>query len=77
MTQLILYTSEDGGAVVKEFFTTQTEGCLAAFDHFRGVTKMVVRSKGRIREVNSALSILHADIKTSSNRRFATQCVEN
>ena len=41
MTQLILYTSEDGGSVVKESFTTQTEGDLAASDHFRGVTKMI------------------------------------
>ena len=45
MTQLILYTSEDWGAVVKESFTTQTVCGLAASDHFRGVTKMVVYGK--------------------------------
>jgi hypothetical protein len=47
MTQLILYTSEDGQTQVqreatdKESLTVQTEGSYAASDHFRGVTKMV------------------------------------
>lgn len=50
MTQLILYTSEDGAlnhaATVKESLTVQTEGafkayCHAPFDHFRGVTKLI------------------------------------
>jgi hypothetical protein len=49
MTQLILYTSEDGGSVVKESFTTQTEGVYTATDHFRGVTKMIAHGKGNVR----------------------------
>jgi len=52
MTQLILYTSEDGGSVVKESFTTQTEGGHTATDQFRGFTKLIVRSKGDLRGVN-------------------------
>ena len=64
MTQLILYTSEDGGTVVKESLTTQTGSGLAAFSHFRSATKMVVRSKARM-AVNSAWI-----------RGFSTHCVE-
>lgn len=56
MTQLILYTSEDEGSVVKESFTTQTEDDLAAFNHFRGVTKMIVHGKSSMREVNDEVT---------------------
>lgn len=64
MTQLIFYTSEDGDSVVKESFTTQTEGSTAATDHFRGVTKMVGLGSGSKYEVDHA-------------RGFSTRCVEN
>ncbi len=52
MTQLILYTREDRGSVVKESLTTETEDGHAATDHFRDVTKMIVYSNGERREVN-------------------------
>lgn len=53
MTQLILYTCEDGDSVVKESLTTQNRvGPAAGPDHFRGVKKMVAHGKGNVRRVN-------------------------
>ena len=59
----------DPAATVKESLTVQTEGafkanCHAAFDHFRGVTKMLERDSGSKCEVDHF-------------RGFSTRCVEN
>lgn len=59
----------DPAATVKEFLSVQTEGafkayCHAAFDHFRGVTKMLERDSGSKCEVDHV-------------RGFSTRCVEN
>jgi len=70
MTQLILYTSEDGQAQVqreatdKESLSVQTEGTPAASNLFRGITKMVGLGSGSPREVDRV-------------RGFSTRRVEN
>ncbi len=64
MTQIILYTREDRGSVVKESFTTETEDGHTASNHFRGITKMVGLGSGSPREVDRV-------------RGFSTRRVEN
>lgn len=60
MTQHILYTSEDGQTKVQLRADLGMESCEAsghaASDHFRGVTKMIVRGKGALRGVNDEVT---------------------